>query len=89
MGKLDRLFLMRVTYLDLEKKGLVDIRPLSYLVNLRQVNLRRNRLNSLSALERLPHLNAVYIRDNPDLTLPTIRMAKKHMTNVVLWYSLK
>ena len=76
--------LARVTYLDLNRKGLKDIRPLSALVNLRQLYLRWNQVADFSVVEALPFLNALYIRDNPALTKKMVREAKRRMPNCVI-----
>ncbi|SVC01589.1 uncharacterized protein METZ01_LOCUS254443, partial [marine metagenome] len=77
------------TYLDLNRKGLSDIRPLSALVNLRQLYLRRNRLGDFLVVESLPFLNALYIRDNPALTKKMVRRAKGRMPNCVIVHNMK
>ena len=88
-GELTDRMLARITYLDLNRKGLSDIRPLSALVNLRQLNLRRNRVDDFSVVETLPLLNALYIRDNPALTKKMVRRAKGRMPNCVIVHNIK
>ena len=88
-GELTDRMLARITYLDLNRKGLSDIRPLSALINLRQLNLRRNRVDDFSVAETLPLLNALYIRDNPALTKKMIRRAKGRMPNCVIVHNMK
>ena len=88
-GELTDRMLARITYLDLNRKGLSDIRPLSSLVNLRQLNLRRNRVDDFSVAETLPLLNALYIRDNPALTKKMVRRAKGRMPNCVIVHNIK
>ena len=88
-GDLTDRMLARITYLDLNRKGLSDIRPLSALVNLRQLCLRRNRLGDFSVVESLPFLNALYIRDNPALTKKMVRRAKGRMPNCVIVHNMK
>ncbi len=88
-GELTDRMLASVTYLDLNRKGLKDIRPLSALVNLRQLNLRRNRVVDFSVVDTLPFLNALYIRDNPALTKKMVRAAKRRMPNCVIVHNTK
>ncbi len=88
-GELTDRMLARVTYLDLNRKGLKDIRPLSALVNLRQLYLRRNQVVDFSVVETLPFLNALYIRDNPALTKKMVRAAKRRMPNCVIVHNTK
>ena len=88
-GELTDRMLARITYLDLNRKGLSDIRPLSALINLRQLNLRKNRVDDFSVAETLPLLNALYIRDNPALTKKMIRRAKGRMPNCVIVHNIK
>ena len=88
-GELTDRMLARITYLDLNRKGLSDIRPLSALVNLRQLYLRRNRVADFSVVESLPLLNALYIRDNPALTKKMVRRAKGRMPNCVIVHNMK
>ena len=88
-GELTDRMLARITYLDLNRKGLSDIRPLSALVNLRQLYLRRNKVDDFSVVETLPFLNALYIRDNPALTKKMIRRAKGRMPNCVIVHNMK
>ena len=88
-GELTDRMLARITYLDLNRKGLSDIRPLSALINLRQLNLRKNRVDDFSVAETLPLLNALYIRDNPALTKKMIRRAKGRMPNCVIVHNMK
>ena len=88
-GELTDRMLARVTYLDLNRKGLKDIRPLCALVNLRQLYLRRNQVVDFSVVETLPFLNALYIRDNPALTKKMVRAAKRRMPNCVIVHNTK
>ncbi len=88
-GDLTDQMLARITYLDLNRRGLSDIRPLSALVNLRQLNLRRNRVDDFSVVETLPLLNALYIRDNPALTKKMVRRAKGRMPHCVIVHNMK
>ena len=88
-GDLTDRMLARITYLDLNRKGLSDIRPLSALVNLRQLYLRRNKVDDFSVVETLPFLNALYIRDNPALTKKMVRRAKGRMPNCVIVHNMK
>ena len=88
-GDLTDRMLASITYLDLNRKGLKDIRPLSALVNLRQLYLRRNRVVDFSVVQSLPLLNALYIRDNPALTKKMVRRAKGRMPNCVIVHNIK
>ena len=88
-GDLTDRMLARITYLDLNRRGLSDIRPLSALVNLRQLYLRRNRVDGFSVVETLPFLNALYIRDNPALTKKMVRRAKRRMPHCVIVHNMK
>lgn len=50
--------------LNLEGKGIVDITPLKFFTNLRELNLAKNSIENLSTLSGLTQLNRVFLSQN-------------------------
>ena len=76
-GELTKADLEKVTFLNLERLQLTDVKGLEKLTQLKALYLNGNQLTDLKRLEKLTQLEALSLADNHDLTKAQIAELQK------------